>query len=123
MAPSLELVDGARSRGELDRAAELLERIVGDDQRPEAERALAAFLLGRMQLEDLDRPGPARDTFELALKLGLPPVLERSAYAGRALALFADGRKVLARYAAQDFLERYPDASPEHARVRALLAP
>ena len=49
----------------------------GGNEGPEA--ALAAFTLGRMEMDDLDRPARAREALRRAIRLGLPARLEEQA--------------------------------------------
>jgi transmembrane sensor len=74
VADLFALADVARLSGHPADAVAPLQRIVdgfaGDPQAP-----LAAFALGRLELDDLGRPGPAAAAFKRALELGPPQSL------------------------------------------------
>ncbi|MEM9071088.1 MAG: FecR domain-containing protein [Myxococcota bacterium] len=68
------LADVARLSGHPSAAVAPLERLLRDhSEQPEA--ALAAVILGRLQLEQLGQPAAGRRSLERALELGLPRVL------------------------------------------------
>lgn len=72
----LDRADRARVRGDFDEAAALLQRII-DEHASDPSAALAAFMLGRVELENLGHPQRAMRAFERALSLGLPlPLVE-----------------------------------------------
>ncbi len=68
----------AQRDGDLDRAASLLHRAMAHDD-PRA--ALAAYTLGRLEMDELRRPARARAAFRRALALGLPERLAQQAEA------------------------------------------
>lgn len=106
---AMTAADRARRRGRYDEAAASLVTVIEDDGRDTSERALAAFTLGRIELEHRDRPAGALDALERALELGLPSALERSALAYRIDALAGCGMNRAAREAAAAHLARFPD--------------
>lgn len=77
MARWLARADDARRDGDLRTAVALLARVVrrGADRRA----ALAAFTLGRLEMDELRRPARARAAFSRALALGLPDRLAQQA--------------------------------------------
>jgi transmembrane sensor len=73
----LERADDARRSGDVRTAVSLLERVARRSADPRA--ALAAFTLGRLEMDELHRPARARAAFERALTLGLPDRLAQQA--------------------------------------------
>ena len=66
--------DRARMSGDPLLAARLLEQVLVEyEERPEAP--VAAIVLGRMEMDQLGRRQRARRAFELAQRLGVPPML------------------------------------------------
>jgi transmembrane sensor len=74
---ALARADAARRRGQPAQAVSHLHRAAAVDTDPRA--ALAAFTIGRIELDELGRPGAARAAFERALALGLPDHLAAQA--------------------------------------------
>lgn len=110
--------DEARRAGRNDEAVALLERAMAEDD-PSA--GVAAFTLGRLELDALDRPDRAVRAFSRALSLSLPPRLREDARARIVTAHQRAGDDAAARRAAEAYLAEHP--SGRHAaRVRALLA-
>jgi transmembrane sensor len=116
----LAIADRARIAGHPADAVAPLERILaempGDPQAP-----LAAFALGRLELDSLNRPRRAVAAFERALALGLPASLEEEARARLVEAYDRIGDPFAAADAARDLLSAFPRG--RHARaMRARLA-
>ena len=99
--------DRLRAAGQLEDAAQLLSAIV-EDPSAGSERALAAFTLGRLELDRRARPQQAADAFGRAIDLGLRPPLLEDARARRVQALARVDREA-ARRAADDYLAHHPE--------------
>jgi transmembrane sensor len=114
-----EEVDAARRENRPARAAELLGRLLRDHPE-DSQAALAAFTLGVLQLDQLQRPEQAARSFEQALDLGLGAALREDCYArwARAAVRMGDpaaGRAVLAEY------ERHYPRGRHRASIEGLL--
>jgi transmembrane sensor len=112
--------DAARAAGRPDEAARILQRAVregGSDPRA----ALAAFSLGRLQLEVLDRPDAAAESFARVVAGGSPRALVEDAQARRVEALVRAGRRAEAAREARVYESRWPEGR-RLAQVRALIA-
>ncbi|HEY3499837.1 MAG TPA: FecR domain-containing protein [Polyangiaceae bacterium] len=110
--------DAARTRGEPDRGAELLRRILREYPN-DARAPLAAFTLGRLLLNELGKPRDAAATFH-ELQVRAP----RGQFAEDALAREVEAwnraaEPARARAVAETYLERYP-AGRHVRRVKAL---
>jgi transmembrane sensor len=99
--------DRLRAAGQLEDAARVLSSIA-DDPSAGSERALAAFTLGRLELDRRGRPREAADAFARAIELGLRAPLLEDARARRVQALSRIDREA-ARRAADDYLAHHPD--------------
>ena len=110
MAELLVLADVARLSGHPAEAVAPLERAAFQ---LEADRrsAVAAFTLGRLQSDQLGRPGAAARAFRRCLALGPPAALREDAMARLAEAHARAGQYDAARAAAQQYLRRYPQGS------------
>ncbi len=119
-APNAEVLmaraDEARAAGRSERAAVLLGRAMALRGDPAA--GLAAFTLGRLELEQLDRPGRAAVAFAGALRRSLPPRLREDASARLVEAYRRSGDAAAARRAARSYLSAYPEGRHVE-RVRA----
>ncbi len=103
----LLLADIARLSGHPNRAASVLERLLGEH--PDSKHApVAAFTLGRLRLEALEQPRRAAAAFELAVRRGLPAPLLEDAYARQVEALAKAGDRAGAQAAADRYFSRYP---------------
>jgi transmembrane sensor len=103
----LTLADVARLSGHPRDAVAPLSRIVSEHaQDPSAP--LAAFTLGRIQLDSLAQPREAATSFQRAIDLGLPRSLEQDAYARRVEAKARAGDAAGAREARQEYERRFP---------------
>jgi len=69
---------------------------------------LAAFTLGRLQLDALGHPAQAASAFTQAIALGLPQSLQEDAYARLVQAQSRAGNAAGARAAAQQYEQRFP---------------
>jgi transmembrane sensor len=112
-APDLDAMlaraDAARARGDTREAARWLtelEQTHGDDPRG----ALAAFTLGRIQLEGLHEPRAAAATFARIVARGTPRALLEDAQARRVEALLRAGDLTEARHALAELERRWPSA-------------
>jgi transmembrane sensor len=85
----LLLADAARLSGHPRDARALLERLVADHPNS-SSAAVAAVVLGRLEMDVMERPAKARNAFERAVELGLPAAL-RSDVKGRLEELGASG--------------------------------
>lgn len=81
----------------------VLDRHGGDSRAP-----LAAFTLGRIQLDTLGQPAPAAIAFERAIRLGLPEGLTEDAYARLVEADAKAGQPEAARAARAEYERKYP---------------
>ena len=106
----------ARLGGRPSEAASLLEQAMAREGDPAA--GVAAFTLGRLELDVLSRPDRAASAFTRALALPLPPRLREDAAARRVEAHAAAGDPDAARAAAAEYLARYPEGR-HAARVRS----
>lgn len=101
----LSAADDARAGGRPQDAVEPLSRIVHDH--PDDARAdVAAFTLGRLLLEDLDRPSEAADAFAMARSRGGPMTEDALAREATARQRAGDGDR--ARTLADEYLRSYP---------------
>jgi transmembrane sensor len=80
IADLFALADVARLSGHPADAVVPLQRII-DGFASDPQAPLAAFALGRLELDDLGRPGPAAAAFKRALELGPPQSLRENARA------------------------------------------
>lgn len=102
------LADVARRSGHPDDAVAPLERIIAGFP-TDRRAAVAAFTLGRIQLNTLGEPARARWAFERAIELGVPPALTEDSLALLVEARARSGDSLGARAAARDYLRRYPE--------------
>ncbi len=116
----LALADTARSTGHDPQAAVALQRLLAVAP-ADPGTATAAFTLGRLELEKLNRPIDAAAHFaQAATSPGVGPLAE-DALARRVEALTAAGQGAEARAAALQLLERFPEGA-HAARLRVWLA-
>jgi transmembrane sensor len=118
----LALADVARLSGHPLEAVRPLEQIVSDHP-GDGRAALAAFTLGRMQLDNLGRPSAAASSFARALALGLPGGLADDASARRVEALARAGDREGARRAAEAYRAQFPNGHHRAAIEGWLSAP
>ena len=103
----LALADVARLSGHPAEAVAPLERILGElSSDPQAP--LAAFTLGRIELDALSHPAEARAAFERALALGVPAGLREDAQARLVEACARAGATAAAASAASVYAREYP---------------
>ncbi|MFT3772758.1 MAG: FecR family protein [Minicystis sp.] len=116
----LLLADVARLSGHPTEAVAPLTRVMneksGDPRAP-----MAAFTLGRVQLDALGQAAAAAQTFARAVAMGLPQGLREDAYARVVEARARAGDRAGARAAAAEYEARYPGGS-RLAEVRAWAA-
>jgi transmembrane sensor len=111
-------VDAARSRGEPQRAVELLREILREHP-ADPRTPLAAFTLGRMLLNELGRPSEAAAAFHEVRRRAPSGQFAEDALAREVEAWSRASEPGRARALAKLYLERYP--SGRHARrVQAL---
>ena len=104
----------ARLSGHPAEAVAPLERILGElSSDPQAP--LAAFTLGRIELDALSHPAEARAAFERALALGVPAGLREDARARLVEACARAGETAAAASAASAYAREYPGG--RHARA------
>ncbi len=101
------LADVARLSGHPADAVAPLARIVAE-YAADSRAPLAAFTLGRVELDALSQPAPAAGAFERAIALGLPRSLEGDAYARLVEARARAGDAAGARAAASEYERRFP---------------
>lgn len=121
-AELLELADVARLSGHPAEAVSPLERVLREHPHDDAA-PLAAFALGRLQLDALGRPDRAAEALERALALGVPRTLEDDVRARLVEALARAGRHDAMRAAAEEYLRRFPEGRRAAAVRRRLEAP
>jgi transmembrane sensor len=103
----LARADRARAAQQPEQAAALLDELVTNySQHPAAP--LAAFELGRLELDVLGRPARAARALERALALELPAALAEDARARRVEAYAGSGDRDRARAAAAEYRARHP---------------
>lgn len=103
----LMLADDLRRTGRAVEAVAPLEQIISKHvQDPRA--ALAAFTLGRIQMDVLDQPKEAERTFEKALSMQLDAALQEDATWRRARLLNELGRTEEAAALARSFVQKHP---------------
>jgi transmembrane sensor len=107
VADLLALADVARLSGHPAEAVGPLERILSDFAH-DPQAPLAAFALGRLELDALSRPRQAAAAFERALELGVPRSLREDAHARLAEAHERAGDVGAARAAAAAYLREFP---------------
>ena len=112
-------VDRARQAGKPGRAASALGRLLREHPR-DSQAALAAYTLGVLQLEQLERPRAAARSFEHALGLGIASGLKESCYVRLSAALRQSGDSVGLRRVAARYLRDYPDGRQRAAMQQAL---
>ena len=104
----LALADVARLSGHPLQAVDPLSRITtqfaGD-----ARAALAAFTLGRLELDNLGKPAPAAVMFAQAIRMGLPVSLLEDAYARLVEAQARSGNLAGASVSAVEYERRFPN--------------
>ena len=121
VADLLALADVARLSGHPVEAVAPLERIVADFAH-DPQAPLAAFALGRLELDALDSPRPAAAALERALELGVPRSLREDVHARLIEAYDRGGDRAAARSAAQTYLREFPSGR-NRAQVEAVVAP
>jgi transmembrane sensor len=106
----LLLADVARLSRHGRDAVNVLSHVV-DGHPSDARAPVAAFTLGRLELDTLEEPRPAATAFARALALGLPGGLVEDAYARLVEAHARAGDLEAARGVASDYERRYPGGS------------
>ena len=108
VADLLLLADVARLSGHPRDAVAPLQRIL-DTYPRDAQAPLAAFALGRLELDALDAPAQAARALDRALALGLPQTLREDARARLVEAHARAGDAGAARAAAAAYQREFPD--------------
>jgi transmembrane sensor len=121
VADLLALADVARLSGHPVEAVAPLERILSDFAH-DPQAPLAAFALGRLDLDALDAPRPAAAALERALELGVPRSLLEDVRARLVEAHERGGDPAAARSAAQTYLREFPSGR-HRAEVETVVAP
>ncbi len=104
----LKASDVARQAGRPEEARKLLERIL--DRHPRDPRAAyAAFILGRVLLDELGRPREAAAAFARVAALDPRTPLAQDALAREVESWFHAGDESRVRDRAREYLSRYPD--------------
>lgn len=116
-----ELADVARFSGHPSEAAGPLRRLVSEHP-DDARAALAAYTLGRLELDALGTPSAAAESFARSEALHLPDALREPAAASRVEALGRAGRRDEARAAAERYLARHPEGA-RRAQVQRWITP
>lgn len=104
----LSLADVARYSGHHRDAVRPLERAIADYP-GERRAAVAAFTLGRLEADILNRQGKAVAAFRRCLELGPPRALQEDTYFRLAKAHAQRGEIAAARRAARQYIERFPN--------------
>jgi len=102
----LLLADVARLSGHPQDAVAPLQRV--SERSRDARAGLAALMLGRLRLDELDEPRRAAADLARALDLGLPGTLEQDARARIVQAYGRAGMREQARAAAAEYHRRFP---------------
>jgi transmembrane sensor len=102
------LADVARLSGHPLEAEGPLQRIV-TDHADDPQAPLAAFALGRLELDSLGKPERAAASFARALELGVPRSLREDLRARLVEAYLRAGNRAAARSAARDYNREFPD--------------
>jgi transmembrane sensor len=102
------LADVARQSGHPQQAAEMLEQAMREHPR-DSRAGLAAFTLGRLELETLGRPARAARAFTQVITLGEPRGLQEDAHARLVQAHARAGAWEQAREAAARYEQLYPE--------------
>lgn len=110
----LALADVARLSGHPAEAVMPLERILSEFAQ-DAQAPLAAFALGRLELDSLGRARAAASAFRKALELGIPSSLREDAMARLVEACARSGDRGAARRAAAAYHDKYPNGRHTHA--------
>jgi transmembrane sensor len=113
--------DAARLSGHPAEAVPFLEQVVSK-YKHDARAMLAAFTLGRIQLDNLGEPARAAASFALVERTATRVSLVEDASVRRIEALHRAGDRAGAALLAAEYLRRYPDGS-HGARVRRFLEP
>jgi transmembrane sensor len=121
VADLLALADVARLSGHPAEAIEPLERILAGFAR-DPQAPLAAFALGRLELDALDRPRPAAEALERALMLGVPRSLREDVRARLVEAYGRAGDRAATRVAAERYLREFPSGH-QAAEMETIIAP
>jgi transmembrane sensor len=121
VADLLALADVARLSGHPADAVVPLERILSGFAR-DPQAPLAAFALGRLELDALDRPRPAAQALERALILGVPRSLREDVRARLVEAYGRAGNRAAARVAAEGYLREFPSGH-QAAKMETIIAP
>ena len=103
----LALADVARLSGHPAEAVMPLERILSDFAR-DAQAPLAAFALGRLELDSLGHAQAATSAFRKALELGIPRSLREDVLARLVEASTRSGDTRAAQRAADAYLDEFP---------------
>jgi transmembrane sensor len=103
----LLLADVARLSGHSSEAVAPLTRVL-DEHGGDPRAPIAAFTLGRVELDALGQAAAAAQTFARAISMGLPQGLREDAYARIVEARARSGDRAGARSAAADYEARYP---------------
>jgi transmembrane sensor len=107
VAELMTLADVARLSGHPADAVSPLRRVM-EEHAADSRAALAAYTLGRIELEQLRRPADAADAFAASLRLGLPSALREPALAKRVEAL-GRIRSPETTLAIDTYLRAYPE--------------
>lgn len=104
----LARADAARRARDYVGAVAELEAILAQYP-PHPQSALAAFTLGAVELDDLNRPERALAAFDTAIARGIPILLREDAYARRVEAFYRLNDVKGSQAAAAAYFARYPD--------------
>jgi transmembrane sensor len=118
----LALADVARLSGHPAEAVGPLERILSDFAH-DPQAPLAAFALGRLELDALARPRQAASALERALELGVPRSLREDVRARLVEAHQGAGDGAAARAAAEAYLREFPSGRHRAEMETALASP
>jgi transmembrane sensor len=103
----LALADVARLSGHPGDAVAPLSRVVSESP-GDGRASLAAFTLGRIELDTLGHPAPAADAFARAIALGLPSGLAEDGYTRLVEARVKAGDRAGAESACAAYLRSFP---------------
>jgi transmembrane sensor len=113
----LALADIARLSAHADEAVAPLSRVV-DEHPSDARAAVAAFTLGRLELDTLNHPAKAAKAFARSIALHAPGGLVEDAYARLVEADVKAGDRDAARAVAREYAEKYPQGTRSSTMAR-----
>jgi transmembrane sensor len=106
----LTVADVARLSGHPEDAVPALQRLIAEHS-ADPNAPIAAFTLGRVELDTLGHPAQAAEAFSRAIALGVPSGLLEDAYARLVEARSRANDRAGARQTADEYRARFPDGA------------